>query len=419
MRFFYSIVLFLMLPLVLLRLLWRSRLAPAYRERWGERFGKVSGPYKQDGLWVHAVSVGEVLAVAPLVRHLIQNHPGLHIHITTTTPTGSAQVQRLFGVEVSHSYAPYDIPLFLMRFLDTLRPKAMLMVETEVWPNLLHYARERKVTTLLANARLSARSLRRYQRFESFAQTVFAQIDHVAAQTEADADRLRMIGVNPGAIHVTGSIKFDVDVPASVLEQSEVIRRMWSGRPVWVAGSTHDGEESVILEAHQQLVKEVPDALLVLVPRHPERFDAVGSLAERYDFEVARRSAHDPVTEKTQVYLGDTMGELNVLIGAVNVAFIGGSFAKIGGHNVLEAAAQGIPVIVGPHTFNFELITRQLIQIGGAERVYNAEELAKLLQAWLTDAAARVEVGEAGQKLVADNRGALDKLEKLVEKIIA
>jgi 3-deoxy-D-manno-octulosonic-acid transferase len=419
MRFFYSIVLFLMLPFVLLRLLWRSRLAPAYRERWYERFGKVRGPYKQDGLWVHAVSVGEVLAVAPLVRHLIQNHPSLHIHITTTTPTGSAQVQRLFGVEVSHSYAPYDIPLFLMRFLDTLRPKAMLMVETEVWPNLLHYAREREVTTLLANARLSARSLRRYQRVESFAQTVFALIDHVAAQTEADADRLRKIGVKPGAIHVTGSIKFDVDVPASVLEQSEVMRRMWSGRPVWVAGSTHDGEESVILEAHQQLIKEVPDALLVLVPRHPERFDAVGSLAERYDLEVARRSLHDPVTEKIQVYLGDTMGELNVLIGAVNVAFIGGSFAKIGGHNVLEAAAQGIPVIVGPHTFNFELITRQLIQIGGAERVYNAEELAKLLQTWLTDAAARVEVGEAGQKLVADNRGALDKLEKLVEKIIA
>jgi 3-deoxy-D-manno-octulosonic-acid transferase len=368
---------------------------------------------------VHAVSVGEVLAVAPLVRHLIQNHPSLHIHITTTTPTGSAQVQRLFGVEVSHSYAPYDIPLFLMRFLDTLRPKAMLMVETEVWPNLLHYARESKVTTLLANARLSARSLRRYQRVENFAQTVFAQIDQVAAQTEADADRLRMIGVIPGAIHVTGSIKFDVDVPASVLEQSEVMRRMWSGRPVWVAGSTHDGEESVILEAHQQLVKEVPDALLILVPRHPERFDAVGSLAERYDFEVARRSLQDPVTEKTQVYLGDTMGELNVLIGAVNVAFIGGSFAKIGGHNVLEAAAQGIPVIVGPHTFNFELITRQLIQTGGAERVYNADELALLLQAWLTDAAARVEVGEAGQKLVADNRGALEKLEKLVEKIIA
>jgi len=419
MRFFYSIVLILMLPFVLLRLLWRSRLAPAYRERWDERFGKVPGSCKQGGLWVHAVSVGEVLAVAPLVRHLIQNHTSLHIHITTTTPTGSAQVQRLFGVEVSHSYAPYDIPLFLMRFLDTLRPKAMLMVETEVWPNLLHFAREREVATLLANARLSARSLRRYQRVDSFAQTVFAQIDHVAAQTEADADRLRMIGVNPGAIHVTGSIKFDVDVPASVLEQSEVMRRMWSGRPVWVAGSTHDGEESVILEAHQQLIKEVPDALLILVPRHPERFDAVGSLAERYDFEVARRSLHDPVTEKTQVYLGDTMGELNVLIGAVNVAFIGGSFAKIGGHNVLEAAAQGIPVIVGPHSFNFELITRQLIQIGGAERVYNADELAVLLQTWLTDAAARVEVGEAGQKLVADNRGALEKLEKLVEKIIA
>jgi len=419
MRRIYTAILYLMLPLVLLRLLWRSRLAPAYRERWDERFGKVRGPYKQAGLWVHAVSVGEVLAVSPLVRHLIQNHSSLHIHITTTTPTGSAQVQRLFGIEVSHSYAPYDIPLFLMRFLDTLRPKAMLMVETEVWPNLLHYAREREVTTLLANARLSARSLRRYQRVESFAQTVFAQIDHVAAQTEADADRLRMIGVNLGAIHVTGSIKFDVDVPASVLEQSEVMRRMWSGRPVWVAGSTHDGEESVILEAHQQLIKEVPDALLILVPRHPERFDAVGSLAERYDFEVSRRSLHDPVTEKTQVYLGDTMGELNVLIGAVNVAFIGGSFAKIGGHNVLEAAAQGIPVIVGPHTFNFELITRQLIQIGGAERVYNADELAALLQAWLTDAAARVEVGEAGQKLVADNRGALDKLEKLVEKIIA
>ncbi|RMG34573.1 MAG: 3-deoxy-D-manno-octulosonic acid transferase, partial [Gammaproteobacteria bacterium] len=373
-------------------------------------------PPPPGGIWIHAVSVGEVQAIAPLVHLLLDEHSNLPITVTTTTPTGSEQVRRSFGDRVWHSYMPLDLPAFLDRFLGRVRPRHLLMVETEVWPNLLRVCRRHGVETLLANARLSERSLRGYCRFGAFARRVFGSIDRVAAQSVADAARFVQLGVRRERIEVTGSIKFDKSIPASVVEQVEVMRRNWSERPVWVAASTHEGEEEIMLAAHARLLKRLPRALLILVPRHPERFDRVATAIIRAGFEPVRRSAGRLPAAEDPVYLADTMGELPVLLGAAGAAFIGGSLARVGGHNMLEAAAQGVPVCFGPHTFNFAFIGQMLLDAGAARRVSDASELASVMADWLGDASARSEAGEAGRRIVERNRGALRRLYGMLEQ---
>lgn len=416
---FYTLLIYTALPLVLLRLLWRSRKAPAYRRRWRERFGHVPQAPAPGGIWIHAVSVGEVQAVLPLVQRLQERHPDLPITLTTTTPTGSDQVRRRLGDSVCHSYMPYDAPRFLRRFLEQVRPRHLLMVETEVWPNLLRMCNAGGVASLLANGRLSERSLRGYRRLGGFSRRVFGLIDQVAAQTDEDARRFVSAGASPERVAVTGSIKFDIEIPASVREQVEVMRRNWGGRPVWIAASTHEGEDEVVLVAHSRLLKVMPDALLILVPRHPERFERVAVQAVRLGFPVVRRSDGELPGPGDPVYLGDTMGELPVLLGAADAAFMGGSLSRIGGHNMLEAAAQGVPVCFGPHVFNFTLIARMLIECGAAREVGDAEELALTLHRWLSDASLRSRAGEAGRQMVEANRGALDRLYALVERSLS
>ena len=410
MRALYTLLLYLVFPLVLLRLLWRSIKAPAYRERWLERLGLFTPPGAWGGLWIHAVSVGEVQAVLPLIRQLLADNPGLPITVTTTTPTGSARVVEQLGEQVFHVYFPYDLPLALTGFIRRVRPRALLMVETEIWPNLLHSCRRHGVYTLLANARLSARSAQRYARLGRFTRDTFAHIDCIAAQTEADAARFRALGVAADRVFVTGSIKFDIRIPASLEEQVEVLRREWGGRPVWVAGSTHEGEDELVLQAHHQVLSSFPNALLILVPRHPERFERVAGLCKREHLKLARRSRHGSYGTQTQVYLGDTMGELPVVIGSADVAFIGGSLVPTGGHNMLEAAAQGVAVCFGPHVFNFAAISELLVAEGAARRVGDEVELAQQVIAWFRDASARAEAGENGRRVVRQNRGALARL---------
>lgn len=418
MRHLYTLLLYLVLPLVLLRLLLRSLRAPAYRLRWSERLGEVPDGVHPGGLWIHAVSVGEVQAVAPLVRQLRLAHPRLPVHITTTTPTGSTRVERLFGQEVTHSYLPYDLPLLLRRFLKRVRPAAFLMVETEIWPNLLRTCRQQGIPSLLANARLSARSARGYRRVERFAREVFALIDRVAAQSVDDAARFAALGVPQAAIEVTGSIKFDMEIPASIAEQAEVMRLSWRGRPVWVAASTHEGEDEIVLAAHARLLQDIPTALLVLVPRHPERFERVSLQVIKAGLELAKHSDRLPPGGEVQVYLGDTMGELTVLLGAADAAFFGGSLARVGGHNMLEAAAQGVPVCFGPHTFNFALISKMLLACGAGRQVEDAESLASVMRDWLGDASVRSAAGEAGRHMVRQNRGALARLQRIVDHML-
>ncbi|WP_419608823.1 lipid IV(A) 3-deoxy-D-manno-octulosonic acid transferase, partial [Thiolapillus sp.] len=344
-----------------------------------------------------------------------QHWPALSLTITTSTPTGSERVRLLFGQDVFHVYYPYDLPAAVRCFLDRIQPRLLVMVETEIWPNMLRLCRERQVPTLLTNGRLSARSARRYGYLSKFSRRVFGMIDAVAAQSEADVRRFIDLGVPQDRVRVTGSIKFDMRIPASVQEQTQVVRRVWGDRPVCVAASTHEGEEELVLAAHRKILAQIPSALLVLVPRHPERFERVAMLVQRLGFSLLRRSSERACDQRTQVFLGDTMGELPVFLGVADVAFIGGSLVKVGGHNMLEAAAQGVPVLFGPHVFNFSAIARLLRDQGAGVMVQDIEELSEQVAAWLQDASERSRVGEHGRQAVEQNRGALQHLVNMVD----
>ena len=292
------------------------------------------------------------------------------------------------------------------------------MVETEIWPNLLAICQQRKIPTLLANGRLSSRSARGYGRFGKFSQNVFSAISLVVTQSEADAKRFVNLGVPKERVHISGSIKFDMRISASVQEQSQVLRRVWGDRPVWVAASTHEGEDEQVLQAHEQILQKVPSALLVLVPRHPERFDKVAALIQKKGYPMERRSRTPKCDGKTQVLLGDTMGELLVFLGCADVAFIGGSLVKVGGHNMLEAAAQGVAVVFGPHVFNFSGIARLLRDREAGVMVQDSETLGQQVSAWLQDASERSRIGENGRRVVEENRGALSRLTRHVDSFL-
>lgn len=419
MRQLYTLLLYLLLPLVLLRLLWRSIRTPAYRQRWKERFGLFENQPVADGIWLHAVSVGEVQAIEPLVQHLCKAHPDLSITITTATPTGSDRVRTLFGESVFHVYCPYDIPWLINNFLRRVRPSMLLMVETEIWPNLLTICQQQQIPSLLANGRLSEKSARAYQRLDAFTRQTFQRITRLAVQSEDDAGRFAELGVPRERINVTGSIKFDMRIPASVQEQTQALRRLCGeDRPVWVAASTHEGEDEQLLEAHALILQQLPNSLLILVPRHPERFERVTQLAARHEFRVITRSSGVVCDRGTGVFVGDSMGELPIFIGASDVAFIGGSLVPTGGHNMLEASAQGVAVVFGPHVFNFPSIARLLLAEEAAIQVNDSDELARQVLSWLTDASERSRFGENGRRVVEQNRGALGDLIELLELML-
>ena len=419
MRYAYSMLLYGLAPLVLLRLWLRSLRAPAYRDRIRERFGWVEPLAEEGCIWVHAVSVGEVQAASPLIRALLERHPQRPLLVTTTTPTGADQVRRLFGGQVRHGYLPYDLPDAVRRFLGRTRPALGLIMETEIWPNLFHACAARGIPLMLVNARLSERSARGYRRFRRLTRQTLGCLAAVAAQGQADARRLADLGMNPGRIQVTGNTKFDVQMLPSVREQGEVLRREWQLRPVWVAGSTHGGEEAMVLEAHRRVLQLHPEALLVLVPRHPERFGEVTAALESGAWRFVRRSAGERVLPETQVYLADTMGELPVFYAAASVAFVGGSLVPVGGHNPLEPAALGVPVLMGPHHFNFAEVAALLRSAGGLEVVKDASALARAVAALLSDPEGRHRRGERARQVVEENRGARERVLGLVEQALA
>lgn len=418
--FLYRLILWLAFPVIFLRLLWRSRRNPAYRWRWQERLGQSPFEFQQPPIWIHAVSVGETQASLPLVQGLRQQYPGIQILISNTTPTGADQVARLFGEDQPQCYLPLDYPFAIRRFLDRVKPRVLLLMETEVWPNLLLECQTRGIPVVLANARMSAKSASRYLKLGDFARQLFAAFSSIAAQSQADAERFIRLGARPQCVQVTGSLKFDLTLAASLFEQAEVLRReLGQERPIWVAASTREGEEPLILAAHQQLLETMPNALLVLVPRHPERFTSVAALCQNQGFVFQQRSQGGPCQPQTQVYLADSMGELPLLLAAADAAFVGGSLKPLGGHNVLEAAVLGKPVAFGPWMFNFTAISELLLQEGAAAQVRNPEELARQMQDWLGDAALRLEVGEKGRQTVEKNRGAGERLLALVNQVLA
>ena len=404
---------------MLLRLLWRSRRAPAYRQRMGERFGRTSH-LPQQPIWIHAVSVGEVQATQSLVRQLQQRYPDSPILITTTTPTGAARVEKLFADKVAHCYLPFDLPWLVGPFLNRLQPRILIIIETEIWPNLLTACADRHIPTLLANARLSVRSAKGYQRFAGLTAETLNNLSVIAAQGADSARRFTDLGASPARVEQTGSIKFDVKLPASLREQAEALRRCWGmDRRVWVAASTHEGEDEQVLAAHKLIKQQIPDILLVLVPRHPERFDAVASLIRREGLTLARRTEQIACDSECDLFLGDTMGELTMFLAAADIAFIGGSLVPHGGHNLLEPAALGVPVLFGPHMFNFAEIGQLFIEHQAAIEVQSADELAERAIGWFQNAEQRNQVGENGLALIEQNRGALERLLKLIDRLIA
>lgn len=424
-RAFYNFAFHLLLPVIVLRLLWRALFlpAPAYAKRWGERLGFVDraleGRTEQRWIWVHAASVGESVAISPLVLKLRKERPEWGIVVTTMTPTGSERIEELFGHEVCHVYAPYDYAGAVKRFLHSFKPVLVILVETELWPNLVYYSKKSGAKVMVANARLSEKSYRGYEKFAALGKPMLQQLDCIAAQGENDAARFRRLGVADANIRVTGSIKFDIAVPDSLGQDSaEMSARIENKRPVWVAASTREGEDEKVLAALKLVQHRVPDVLLVLVPRHPERFNSAEKLCEKHQLRVVRRSSTDNVDALTPVFLGDSMGELLVYYSLAQVAFVGGSLVNTGCHNVLEPAAMGLPVITGPSQFNFQTICEQLTEYGALQTVTDENALADAIVKLLNDPVKLQQMSEAGRQAVAANRGALLRIYALVSEYL-
>lgn len=419
MRYLYTLAMFLVTPLLVLRLLARGVRSKPYHRRWPERFGFFDAPGFSGSLWVHAVSVGEVNAAEPLIKALHRDYPEAPIVITTVTPTGMARVRQLFGDSVFHVYLPYDLPFAVSRFLNRIRPRLALIVETEIWPNLYFACRNRGIPLMIVNARLSDRSMRGYKPMRSMVRSALRCVHTIAAQSRSDAARYRLLGADPQKIVVAGNMKFDMPIPDGAVDAGRLMREHWGPRrPVWIAASTHEGEELAVLEAHLQILKRLPDALLLLAPRHPERFRVVEHAVRSLGFNVATRSCNKVPASSNQVFVIDAMGQLMPFFAASDVAFVGGSLVSIGGHNVLEPAALSVPVLVGPHTFNFEEITCSLIQQGGADRVPSADQLGSVALKLLLDDERRVKMGNAAQQVFERERGAVQRISRMIAGIL-
>jgi 3-deoxy-D-manno-octulosonic-acid transferase len=423
MRKLYSLAIRVAAPVAFSVLLLRGFRDRAYWQALGERFGFAGGPAMevtpQPCIWLHAVSLGEVAASASLVRALAARYSEVGIVLTTATPTGRARARALFGERVEVRYLPYDLPAAVRRFLARTRPQIGIIVETELWPNLFREATLRGIPLLLASARLSATSVSRYRRFGSLFRGLFAPNVWVAAQTRTDAERFAAIGAAASRLRVVGNLKYDIEVGADTVRDGLALRsRNFGVRPVWVAGSTHEGEEQQVLAAHARVRARHATALLLLVPRHPQRFDAVATLLTRAQVPFVRRSTGAPIGADDSVLLVDTVGELLTFYAAADVAFVGGSLTPVGGHNLLEPAALGVPVLTGPSDFNGRDSAALLLEVGAARRVTDAAELGEAVDSLLADGAARLAQGAAGREAVASSRGSVARLLALIEERI-
>jgi len=412
-RVLYSLLLYVLLPLIVLRLLWRARSNPEYLRRWDERFAVGQPLPEAERIWIHAVSVGEVVAAVPLVRALQARFPDRRILVTTTTPTGSAELRRRLGEGVDHRYLPLDLPHLMGALLRAVRPRLLMVMETELWPNLFAACRKQGVPVMLVNGRLSARSFQGYRRIRPLVAGALGVVTALAARSEEDAERFIGLGARPERVRVTGNLKYDLELPAG----GEGIRPL--PRPVWIAASTHEGEDERLIAVQGRILERVPDALLILVPRHPERFEAVAELCRAAGMPPARRSRGEQPGPDTRIWLGDTMGELPELFPLARVAFMGGSLVPTGGHNPLEAAAHGLPVLTGPQVFNFREVFDALVQAGGAEVVDDDASLAGRLMALLTDEPERLRRGEAAARVIEENRGAVVRVVDWVGKVVS
>jgi 3-deoxy-D-manno-octulosonic-acid transferase len=416
-RFLYSVLWHALLPLVLLRLYWRGRKQPAYRQHLGERFGSYRRRLPGPVIWLHAVSVGETRAAAPLVQALLEAHPGYQLLLTHMTPTGRATGEALFaeyGERVMSAYLPYDLPWATLRFLEHFRPRIGILMETELWPNLVQSCVETHTPLAMVNARLSARSARGYAFIGNLARQAFANLSAIGAQTEADEHRLSALGAR--FVSPTGNMKFDINPPAPMLLLGGELRQRIGARPVVLAASTREGEEGPLLEAFKHYC--APHVLLMLVPRHPQRFEEVAQLAHKAGLQLQRRSENAPIRPDTRVLLGDSMGEMFAYYSAATVALIGGSWRPLGGQNPIEASAVGCPVIVGPHTFNFEQICNQAVSSGAAMRAQDIGDGMHLAIEVMDHPGRRKIMAGAGIRFALSHRGATGRTMDLITPLL-
>lgn len=416
-RLLYTCVYRLALPLIFVRLWWRGRQNPAYRLRWAERLGRYrTPPLQQPAVVFHAVSVGEVHAAVPLIDQFLRAHPVVPVVVTTTTPTGSARVQQLFGDRVHHVYLPYDLPASVRRFLRHFRPALLVLLETELWPNLLQGCSEHQCPVLLVNARLSPKSLASYQRIAALTKQMLQQLTLVAAQAQADGERFIALGLPADKLQVCGSLKYDMTLQQDKIAAARRLKAQWQSRSVWIAASTREGEDAPVLQAFAQALQTLPSLLLVLVPRHPERFGTASDDAAAAGLKVLRQSSGGLVTPGTQVLVGDTLGDMHFYYSLADVAFVGGSLVNTGCQNIIEAAALGLPVVTGPSLFNFQAASDALRAAGGMLVVADTAALGRLLVELLQDEPRRQQMANRAQAVVAANLGATTRLFELVER---
>ena len=391
----------------------------SYWDKFSQRLG-AGYPQLESCIWVHAVSVGEVVAAVPLIRALKSRYPDRPLLVTTVTPTGAARVATTFGDEVHHAYIPFEMPQAIDNFFSSAKPVLALVLETEIWPNLYRGCGVRDIPLVLVSARISPKSVQSYRRLLPLFRETLSHGIIIAAQTEADAERFLSLGAAPDRTRITGNIKFDVEQPSDLAELGRVLRaELFGERPVWIAASTHEGEEGTILETQQKLLERFPELLLVLVPRHPQRFAAVRDLIDKQGLSMVARTEGRPCEASTAVFLGDTMGELTLFYATSDVAFVGGSLLPIGGHNLLEPAALGLPLISGPHLFNAQEIADMFIETGACQVAADAEQMADAVEELLSDRDKARSRGELGRRILERNRGALERLLAMIESLLS
>lgn len=417
-RFFYNVFMYLATPFILLYLLYRALKSDDYRGRVGERFGFKKLTLTKPVILVHSVSVGETIAATPLINQLVSDYPEHDILVTTSTPTGSEVVKKSFGDNVVHCYLPIDLPGSVKRFLTQVKPQATIVMETELWPNLIHQLSKANTPILLANARMSEKSMNGYLgKAAPLMHEMLNNLDCVAAQYASDGERFVKLGLPEKKLTIGGSIKFELSISDELKAKQQALKQQWApNRPVWVAGSTHPGENEQLFAAHQTLLNDFPDLLLVIIPRHSERFDEVTQQAINTGFTTVRRSEDATPNNDTQVVIGDTMGEMLLLLGISDISYIGGSLIERGGHNPLEPAALGKPVIMGPSCYNFSDICDKLVASSGLKHVANSDELAIFISQLLNDGIQCSEMGAKAQQVVADNQGTLARLMNWVKQ---
>lgn len=418
MRFLYNLVAYILLIPFAIYWLIRVLLDGSYRDKFVQRFG-FGYPNLDSCIWVHAVSVGEVVAAGPLIRALLRDFPRQTLLVTTVTPTGADRVQSLFGDDVVHAYIPFETPYAIDRFYNSVNPRIALIIETEIWPNLYQGCGVRNIPLVLVSARISPRSVDSYRKLLPLFKETLSHGIVIAAQSEADSERFVSLGASPERTRVTGNIKFDLELPDSLEAEGRAFRESTFGdRPVWIAASTHEGEEEQVIDAHFRVLEKYPGALLLLVPRHPQRFETVADLLQRRGLEFVTRTSGRPCSPGEKVFLGDTMGEVPFFYAASDVAFVGGSLVPVGGHNLLEPAALGKPVITGPYFFNAQEIADRFINENACRVVHDAEELAAQVVEFFDHPDAARAVGHNGREILHRNRGAMQRLLKLVAPLI-